>query len=75
MTRKALCFASHSVRAPTRPLSVGEVKTTVTVEAGAATQVETESSEVSGVVTGKEITQIVLNGRNFTQLIIPDAWG
>jgi hypothetical protein len=50
-------------------LTVGEVKTTVTVEAAAATQVETESSEVSGVVTGKEVSQMVLNGRNFTQLI------
>ena len=50
-------------------LNVGEVKTTVTVEAAAATQVETESSEVSGVVTGKEVTGLVLNGRNFTQLI------
>jgi hypothetical protein len=50
-------------------LTVGEVKTTVTVEAAGATQVETESSEVSGVVTGKQISQIVLNGRNFTQLI------
>jgi len=50
-------------------LSVGEVKTTVTVEAAATTQVETESSEVSGVVTGKEVTGLVLNGRNYTQLI------
>lgn len=50
-------------------LSVGEVRTTVTVEAASASQVETESSEVSGIVTGKEISQIVLNGRNFTQLI------
>jgi Carboxypeptidase regulatory-like domain/TonB-dependent Receptor Plug Domain len=50
-------------------LSVGEVKTAVTVEGSGVTQVETESSEVSGVVTGKEISQIVLNGRNFTQLI------
>jgi hypothetical protein len=50
-------------------LSVGEVKTTVTVEAANATQVETESSEVSGVVTGREISQLVLNGRNYTQLI------
>jgi hypothetical protein len=50
-------------------LAVGEVKTTVTVEAAAATQVETESSEVSGVVTGKEVTGLVLNGRNYTQLI------
>jgi hypothetical protein len=50
-------------------MTVGEVRTTVTVEAAAATQVETESSEVSGVVTGKEVTGLVLNGRNFTQLI------
>jgi len=50
-------------------LAIGEVKTTVTVEAAAATQVETESSEVSGVVTGKEVTGLVLNGRNYTQLI------
>jgi hypothetical protein len=34
-----------------------------------ASQVETESSEVSGLVTGREITQLVLNGRNYTQLI------
>jgi hypothetical protein len=32
-------------------------------------QVETQSSEISGVVTGKEITQLELNGRNFTQLV------
>ena len=50
-------------------LAVGEVKTTVTVEAANVTQVETESSEVSGVVTGREISQLVLNGRNYTQLI------
>jgi hypothetical protein len=50
-------------------MSVGEVKTAVTVEGSGATQVETESSEVSGIVTGKQISQLVLNGRNFTQLI------
>ncbi|HLH04878.1 MAG TPA: carboxypeptidase regulatory-like domain-containing protein [Bryobacteraceae bacterium] len=49
-------------------LTVGQVKTAVNVESAVA-QVETESSEVSGVVTGKEISQIVLNGRNFTQLV------
>src|SRR5204862_7301048 len=32
-------------------------------------QVETQSSELSGVVTGKEISQLQLNGRNFTQLV------
>lgn len=49
-------------------MAVGAVKTAVTIES-AATLVQTESAEMSGVVTGKEITQIVLNGRNFTQLI------
>ncbi len=49
-------------------LVVGDVKTAVEVESAVA-QVDTESSEVAGVVTGKEISQIVLNGRNFTQLI------
>jgi hypothetical protein len=49
-------------------LTVGDVKTAVNVESAVA-QVDTESSEVSGVVTGKEISQIVLNGRNFTQLV------
>ena len=29
-------------------------------------QVETQSSELAGTVTGKEITQLELNGRNFT---------
>ena len=29
----------------------------------------TQSSDLSGVVTGKEITQLQLNGRNFTQLV------
>ena len=50
-------------------LQLGDVSTEVTVEGAGVAQVETQSSEVSGVVTGKEISQIVLNGRNFTQLV------
>ena len=49
-------------------LQVGEVATEVSVESNAV-QVQTESPELSSVVTGKEISQIVLNGRNFTQLV------
>ena len=48
-------------------LQVGEMATEVSVEANAV-QVQTESPELSSVVTGKEITQIVLNGRDFAQL-------
>src|SRR5579884_2461824 len=50
-------------------LTIGAVKTAVTVEGSGVSQVETETSDLSGVVSGKEISQIVLNGRNFTQLV------
>ncbi|HZU26840.1 MAG TPA: carboxypeptidase regulatory-like domain-containing protein, partial [Bryobacteraceae bacterium] len=50
-------------------LAVGDVKTAVNVEA-TATHVETESAELSGIVTGKQMSQIVLNGRNFSQLVV-----
>jgi hypothetical protein len=44
------------------------VTTQITVEASAVPLVETQSSDVSGVVTGREVSQLELNGRNFTQL-------
>ena len=50
-------------------LEVGAVTNEITVLGSQVAQVETQSSELSGVVTGKEISQIVLNGRNFTQLV------
>jgi hypothetical protein len=43
--------------------------TTTTVEGQKTAQVETESSEVSGTITQKEVVSLGLNGRNFTQLI------
>src|SRR5437016_1125749 len=51
------------------PLTVGAANTEVVVTGEAIAQVETQSSDLSGVVTGKEITQLELNGRNFTQLV------
>ena len=50
-------------------MQVGGINTEVTVEGTNVAQVETQSSDLSGTVTGKEITQLQLNGRNFTQLI------
>ncbi len=50
-------------------LTVGQQKTQVDVSADSSSALETESAEVAGVITGKQITQLVLNGRNFTQLI------
>ena len=50
-------------------LQVGAASTEVTVEGTAVAQVETQSSEMAGTVTGKEISQLQLNGRVFTQLV------
>jgi hypothetical protein len=50
-------------------LSVGEITTAVEVLGGSVAQVETDSSELAGTVTAKQISQLVLNGRNFTQLV------
>ncbi len=50
-------------------LEVGATTAEVTVEGTTVAQVETQSSDLTGVVTGKEISQLELNGRNFTQLI------
>jgi Carboxypeptidase regulatory-like domain len=41
----------------------------VNVEGNAVTQVEQQSSQISGTITSKELTSLMLNGRNFTQLI------
>ena len=50
-------------------LTVGQLSTEVSVAGSNVAQVQTESAELSGVVTNKQIDQLVLNGRNFTQLI------
>jgi hypothetical protein len=50
-------------------LQVGAATAQVTVEGTNVAQVDTQSSELAGTVTGKEITQLQLNGRNFTQLV------
>src|SRR3954447_6897377 len=50
-------------------LQVGAATTEVVVEGSNVAQVETQSSELAGTVTGKEITQLQLNGRNFTTLV------
>lgn len=50
-------------------LAVGTASTVVNVEAETSASIETDSAEVSGIVTEKQITQLVLNNRNFTQLV------
>jgi len=55
-------------------LKVGKVTQTVSVLAR-PNQVETETAAISDVVTGQQVANMMLNGRNFTQLaaLIPGA--
>ena len=55
-------------------LEVGSQSESVTVEAQTV-QLETVSAERSGVVTGRQMLDIALNGRNFTSLLktVPGA--
>ncbi len=50
-------------------LQVGAASTVVTVEGTSVARVETESSDLGNVVSGQEITQLELNGRDFTSLV------
>ncbi len=50
-------------------LEVGDTTTEITVQGEGLTAVETQSSDLAGTVTSKELSQLQLNGRNFTQLV------
>ena len=50
-------------------LQIGPVTEQTTVSAQEIAEVEAQSSELAGSVTGRQITQLLLNGRDFTQLI------
>ncbi|MGB8987905.1 MAG: carboxypeptidase regulatory-like domain-containing protein [Candidatus Sulfotelmatobacter sp.] len=50
-------------------LEVGTISTEVVVQGSDVAQVETQSSDLGNTVTGKEISQLELNGRDFTQLV------
>ncbi len=48
---------------------VGAENAEVNVEGTNVAQVETQTNELAGTITGKEISQLQLNGRVFTQLV------
>jgi hypothetical protein len=50
-------------------LEVGMITTEVVVQGSEVAQVETQSSELNNTVSGKEVSQLELNGRDFTQLV------
>lgn len=51
------------------PLEPAGETTEIQVTAQKAAQVETENAQVSGTITETEVKTLMLNGRNFTQLI------
>ena len=51
------------------PLTVGSVSEEIVVTGESVAQVETTSAALGTTVTGKQINQLELNGRNFTQLV------
>jgi Carboxypeptidase regulatory-like domain len=50
-------------------MEVGTTNTEVTVEGTDIAQVETQSSDLSGALNSREVSQLELNGRDFKQLI------
>ena len=50
-------------------LEVGAVTSEVVVSGESIAQVDTQSAAIGGTITGSEITQLQLNGRDFTQLV------
>jgi len=50
-------------------LTVGAVTEVVEVTGESVAQVETQSSDLTNTITSKQIDNLVLNGRNFTQLV------
>src|SRR5215831_13351080 len=67
-------FVNDKMGLPPIVLEVGSQSESVTVEAAGVT-LETVTAERSGVVNGRQILDIALNGRNFTSLLktVPGA--
>ncbi len=66
---KAIHLGVADVREVNATLTTGGVEEQVTVEA-AAVQVKTVGGDVSGIVTGEQVRELPLNGRNFLQLAL-----
>jgi hypothetical protein len=60
--------AAEKIRADA-VLHVGQVSTQVTVQGQGIGQVHTENAQLGGTIVGRQVTQLVLNGRDYTQLV------
>lgn len=60
--------AAEKIRADAT-LQVGAVSTQITVQGSKIGQLQTQTSQLGGTVTGRQITQLELNGRSFVRLL------
>jgi Carboxypeptidase regulatory-like domain len=54
-------------------LTVGSVTEEIVVTGESIAQVDTTSAEIGSTITGRQINELMLNGRNFTQLVTLSA--
>jgi hypothetical protein len=66
--RNVILRVGEKLRVDTK-LVIGKVTSEIVVEGNAAGKVETQSAEMAGTITGEQISQLELNGRDFTTLI------
>lgn len=66
--RVSVVLDAASRRAADFQLEVGDLTETISI-AAVTSQVETQSGDVSRVITGEQVNNIALNGRNYAQLL------
>jgi hypothetical protein len=66
--RESIVIAVNENAVADLALTVGQISETVTVEAGAAL-VQSQSVELSGLVSERRVKELPLNGRNFIKLV------
>jgi len=66
--KRVILRVGEKLRVDTK-LVIGRVTSEILVEGSSAGKVETQSSELAGTITGEQISQLELNGRDFTSLI------
>jgi hypothetical protein len=67
--RSKVAISVADVRAVDFVLETGAISESISVEAS-ATSIKTVGAEISGLVTGEQVRELPLNGRNFLQLTL-----
>jgi Carboxypeptidase regulatory-like domain/TonB dependent receptor len=68
VVHKGITVAVGAILVVDFALPVGQMSTSVTVE-GQVSQVETQTAAISSLVSSQQVSNLPLNGRNYTQLV------